>query len=125
MAAKATVDVSEFEKSRDQVLKDETEAEWKLAKSFEHTNMYRRGDNESVFKVNYNFNVHRKTYIAFYSASATWLVFPRKIVSFARDIYTVYRVRCFEWCKLSTSVSFNKIVFWALGICVSLLRWGH
>ena len=49
--SKPSVDVKEFERVRDQVIKDETGADWKLAKSFEHTSVYRRTDNESIFKV--------------------------------------------------------------------------
>jgi len=45
------VDIKEFEKIREQVTKDETGADWKLAKSFEHTTVYRRTDNDSIFKV--------------------------------------------------------------------------
>ena len=47
----ASYDASEFEKKRDEILKMEKEAEWKLAKQFEHTEMYRRSDNDSIFKV--------------------------------------------------------------------------
>ena len=101
MAGKGTVDVSEFEKSREQVLKDETGAEWKLAKSFEHTNMYRRVDNESVFKVSCSLMVIVEVMIFLCSASATWLVSPRRIVSSASCENCVYRVTCFEWCGLS------------------------
>jgi len=45
------VDVKEFEKMLEQVTKDETGADWNLAKSFEHTTVYRRTDNDSIFKV--------------------------------------------------------------------------
>ena len=45
------VDIKEFEKIREEVAKDETGADWKLAKSFEHTTVYRRTDNDSIFKV--------------------------------------------------------------------------
>ena len=53
MAEKQTIDVSsEFERRRDQILKDETEAQWNLAKSFEpHTFVYRRADNGNILKV--------------------------------------------------------------------------
>ena len=53
MAEKGSIDPSEFEKSREEILKMEKEAEWKLAKQFEHTEMYRRSDNESVYKVSH------------------------------------------------------------------------
>ena len=51
---KRIVDVNEFEKIREQVIKDEIGADWKLAKSFEHTTVYRRTDTDnrdSIFKV--------------------------------------------------------------------------
>ncbi|XP_065901661.1 steroidogenic acute regulatory protein, mitochondrial-like [Dysidea avara] len=50
---KRIVDVNEFEKIREQVIKDEIGADWKLAKSFEHTTVYRRTDTDnrdSIFK---------------------------------------------------------------------------
>ena len=82
MAEKKTIDVSEFEKRRDELLKDEDGREWKVAKEFEYTTVYRRVDNDSVFKVNDNALFLIKSYYAFfYSSSAKWLVFPKKIVS--------------------------------------------
>ena len=49
--AKTPVDVSEFEKVREQIIQEENGPDWKLAKSFEHTNAYRKTNNDSIFKV--------------------------------------------------------------------------
>ena len=54
MAENTSFDASKFEKKRDEILTMEKDTEWKLAKQFEHTEMYRRSDNDSVFKVIYN-----------------------------------------------------------------------
>ena len=51
MAEQTSIDPSEFEKKRDEILKMEKEADWKLAKRFEHTEMYRRSDSDYVYKV--------------------------------------------------------------------------
>ena len=75
------MDVSEFEKRRDQVHKDENGAQWNLAKSFEHTTVYRRADNDSVFKVNLSSDVHTIIVLSLCSSFETWSVFPKKIVS--------------------------------------------
>ena len=48
---KPAVDVGEFEKVREQIVKDEEGEDWKLAKTFEHTSAYRRISNDAVFKV--------------------------------------------------------------------------
>ena len=82
MAGKGTVDVSEFEKSREQVLKDETGAEWKLAKSFEHTNMYRRVDNESVFKVSCSLLVIVEVMISFVQCVRNMVGVPKEDCKF-------------------------------------------
>ena len=50
LGERMSVDVSEFEKKRDEILQMENEAEWKLSKSFEHSVLYRRIDNDSVYK---------------------------------------------------------------------------
>ena len=49
--AKTSVDVNDFEKVREQIIKEENGPDWKLAKSFEHTTAYRKTNNDSVFKV--------------------------------------------------------------------------
>lgn len=51
--AKITVDVSEFEKVREHIIKEENGPDWKLAKSFEHTTVYRKTDNDAIFKVRF------------------------------------------------------------------------
>lgn len=51
--AKTTVDLSEFEKVREQIIQEENGPHWKLAKSFEHTSAYRKTNNDSIFKVSY------------------------------------------------------------------------
>ena len=42
MAENTSFDESKFERNRDEILKIEKDAEWKLAKQFEHTEIYRR-----------------------------------------------------------------------------------
>ena len=51
MAEKASVDIGEFEKVREQIINDENGQNWRLAKSFEHTTVYRKTNDDSVFKV--------------------------------------------------------------------------
>ena len=64
MAEKTSVDVGEFEKVRQQVLKDENGEEWKLAKTFEHTNVYRKTNNDSIFKVSrLRLRLHLQTFL--------------------------------------------------------------
>ena len=48
--AKITVDVSEFEKVCEHIIKEENGPDWKLAKSFEHTTVYQKTDNDAIFK---------------------------------------------------------------------------
>ena len=50
MAEGTSIDVSEFEKKRDEILQMENGADWKLAKTFEYSVLYRRSDNDSVYK---------------------------------------------------------------------------
>ena len=71
MAEQTSIDPSEFEKKRDEILKMENGADWKLAKRFEHTEMYRRSDNDVVYKVSYNVMPRYTSGISFYSVSAT------------------------------------------------------
>lgn len=59
MAEKSTVDVSEFEKVHERIVEEENSADWKLAKSFEHTAAYRRIDNDSIFKVSYVYTYYQ------------------------------------------------------------------
>jgi len=53
MAKKSSVDVSKFEMVCKWIVdhKEEDSADWKLAKKFEHTTVYRKTDNDSIFKV--------------------------------------------------------------------------
>ena len=80
MAEKTSVDVAEFEKVREQIIKDENGPDWQLAKSFEHTSAYRKANNASIFKVSREF-YWRLRYKSIFSLSANWSEFPRKIVS--------------------------------------------
>ena len=85
MADKQTIDVSEFEKRRDQVHKDENGAQWNLAKSFEHTTVYRRADNDSVFKVNLSSDVRTKNlYCTFF------VQFVRNMVGIPKEDCELY-----------------------------------
>lgn len=82
MADKQTIDVSEFEKKRDQILQDENGAQWNLAKSFEHTTVYRRADNDSIFKVTCRVELVAKYIISSLCSSfEIWSAFPKKTVS--------------------------------------------
>lgn len=48
-----SVNVSEFEKIREQISKEENGPDWQLAKTFEHTLVYRKSDNETILKVSW------------------------------------------------------------------------
>ena len=84
MADKQTIDVSEFEKRRDQVHQDENGAQWNLAKSFEHTTVYRRADNDSVFKVNLSSDVRTKLICTFF------VQFVRNMVGIPKEDCELY-----------------------------------
>ena len=60
--AKITVDVSEFEKVREHIIKEENGPDWKLAKSFEQTTVYRKTDNDAIFKVRFILLVLKSTF---------------------------------------------------------------
>ena len=81
MAEKASVDVGEFEKVREQIINDENGQDWKLSKTFEHTTAYRKTSNDSVFKVSRCVLIAFTLYFAFISSSANWSEFPKRIVS--------------------------------------------
>ena len=49
---KTAFDASKFEQKRDEIFEMEKNAEWKVAKSFQHSAAYQKRDNNSVFKVN-------------------------------------------------------------------------
>ena len=54
MAEKTAFDASKYEQKRDEIFEMEKKAEWKVAKTFQHTVAYRKSDNASVFKVSYS-----------------------------------------------------------------------
>ena len=98
MADKQTIDVSEFEKRRDQVHKDENGAQWNLAKSFEHTTVYRRADNDSVFKVNLSSDVRTK------------ILYCTFFVQFVRNMVGIPKEDCELYvCIVFTGAAVSKV----------------
>ena len=99
MADKQTIDVSEFEKRRDQVHQDENGAQWNLAKSFEHTTVYRRADNDSVFKVNLSSDVRTK------------ILYCTFFVQFVRNMVGIPKEDCeFYVCIVLLATRYRRLI---------------
>ena len=67
MAEKTAFDASKFEQKRDEIFEMEKKAEWKVAKNFQHSAAYRKGDNKSVFKVSRGTRWHPVSYRLHYN----------------------------------------------------------
>ena len=75
MAQNTLFDENEFEKKRDEILKMEKDAEWKLAKQFERTEIYRANsggkDTIKVAIATYDNTIYSYNLISSYSVYAT------------------------------------------------------